>query len=263
MLFILLPWTLSFFPISDAFLWSRSDRNIDEQPQSLLAGIAISFPLLGTEAYGHVELPLTPNEIGSIFRTQGGALLFFTGIYLTLVPDSLQEYSRRSDCFRRVAGSIKVRCSALEMDEDERVSAAISMTLCELATAKHLSPPLECAPFSSENTPLYSQKHDDTQGKCVEALSRSAQFWSSYSGYLREVPQLCFSFRRWHDIDTARDIYSNITQEKIALLRYLSQRQHAEQAHMSAWESHLSVLPFLVFLSPAHPCDRVCRISRL
>ncbi|KAK0232420.1 hypothetical protein EDD85DRAFT_775123, partial [Armillaria nabsnona] len=177
--------------------------------------------------------------------------------------DSLQEYSRRSDCFRRVAGSIKVRCSALEMDEDERVSAAISMTLCELATAKHLSPPLECAPFSSENTSLYSQKHDDTQGKCVEALSRSAQFWSSYSGYLREVPQLCFSFRRWHDIDTARDIYSNITQEKIALLRYLSQRQHAEQAHMSAWESHLSVLPFLFFLAPAHPCDRVCRISRL
>ncbi|KAK0192303.1 hypothetical protein F5146DRAFT_928132, partial [Armillaria mellea] len=78
-------------------------------------------------------------------------------------------------------------CSALEMGEDERVSAAISMTLCELATAKHLSPPLECAPFSSENTPLYSPKNDDTQGKCRVTLSRSAQFWSSYSGYLREV----------------------------------------------------------------------------
>ncbi|KAK0204036.1 hypothetical protein DFS33DRAFT_855273 [Desarmillaria ectypa] len=213
MLFILLPWTLSFLPISDAFLWSRNEKIREEQTQSLLAG-----------------LPLTPNEIGSIFRTQ----------------DSLQEYSRKSDCFRRVAGNIKVRCSALEMDEDERVAAAISMTLCELATAKHLSAPLECAPFSSEHTPLYSQRHDDTQGKCVEALSRSAQFWSSYSGYLREVPQLCFSFRRWHDIDTARDIYSNITQEKVALLRYLSQRQHAEHAHMSAWESHL-----------------ICRISRL
>ncbi|KAK0496250.1 hypothetical protein EDD18DRAFT_1074349, partial [Armillaria luteobubalina] len=100
---------------------------------------------------------------------------------------SLQEYSRRSDCFRRVAGSINVRSSASEMDEDESVSAAISMTLCELATAKHLSPPLECAPFSSESTPLYSPKNDDTQGKCVEALSRSAQFWFSYSGYLREV----------------------------------------------------------------------------
>ncbi len=45
------------------------------------------------------------------------------------------------------------------------------MTLCELATAKHLSPPLECAPFSSENTPLYSQEHDDTAGK-VRRVSR-------------------------------------------------------------------------------------------
>ncbi len=132
MLFILLPWTLSFFPISDAFLWSRSDRTYDEQPQSLLAGITVSFPLLETEAYGPVELPLTPNEISSIFRTQGGALLFITERYLTLGPDSLQEYSRRSDCFRRVAGSIKVRCSALEMDEDERVSGAFLETRLSL-----------------------------------------------------------------------------------------------------------------------------------
>ncbi|KAG7446785.1 uncharacterized protein BT62DRAFT_893317, partial [Guyanagaster necrorhizus] len=63
--------------------------------------------------------------------------------------------------------------------------ATISVTLCELPTAKHLSLSLECAPFSSENARLYSQGYDDLQGKC--ALSRSAQFWSSYSGYLREV----------------------------------------------------------------------------
>ncbi|KAK0480878.1 hypothetical protein IW261DRAFT_1147814 [Armillaria novae-zelandiae] len=79
------------------------------------------------------------------------------------------------------------------------------------------------------------------------ALSRSAQFWSSYSGYLREIPQLCFSFRIWHDIDATRDnIYNNITREKIALLRYFSQRQHTEQAHMSAWESHLSNITTLI-----------------
>jgi hypothetical protein len=49
----------------------------------------------------------------------------------------------------------------------------------------------------------------------VSALSRSAQFWSSYSGYLREIrepdhfyvmllmlpsAQLCFAFRRWMEI---------------------------------------------------------------
>ncbi|KAF8189975.1 hypothetical protein K438DRAFT_1592842 [Mycena galopus ATCC 62051] len=110
---------------------------------------------------------------------------------------ALDNYSRRPDCFRRVAGNIRLRCGELDMNEDERVRAAISMTLCELATATHHSIPLECASFAVDSEPA------QVQGDCVDALSRSAQFWSSYSGYLREVrkyPQLCFAFRRWNDI---------------------------------------------------------------
>ncbi|KAJ7637056.1 hypothetical protein FB45DRAFT_742661, partial [Roridomyces roridus] len=84
------------------------------------------------------------------------------------VAVALDNYSRRPDCFRRVAAQIRLRCGELETDEDERVKAAISMTLCELATATHHAVPLECKSFTV-------------------ALSRSAQFWSSYSGYLREV----------------------------------------------------------------------------
>ena len=106
------------------------------------------------------------------------------------------------------------------MDEQERVrgmcfafrssqvndmsSAAISMTLCELSTASH-SPPMECTGFTvashSSSTPATGESHRS----CVEsvayvdymrvdgpdchdrALSRSAQYWSSYSGFLREV----------------------------------------------------------------------------
>lgn len=73
------------------------------------------------------------------------------------------------------------------MDEQERIQAAISMTLCELATARHYAPPLECAAFSKGQ-----QRPPDSfaQSACVEALSRSAQFWSSYSGYLRELRKL-------------------------------------------------------------------------
>ncbi|KAJ7232958.1 hypothetical protein B0H12DRAFT_183641 [Mycena haematopus] len=96
---------------------------------------------------------------------------------------ALENYSRRPDCFRRVAGKIRLRCGELEMNEDERVRAAISMTLCELATATHHSLPLECASFTVDSESPSAQ----TQGECVDALSRSAQSWSSYSGYLREV----------------------------------------------------------------------------
>ncbi|KIM55725.1 hypothetical protein SCLCIDRAFT_1220894 [Scleroderma citrinum Foug A] len=116
------------------------------------------------------------------------------------------------------------------MDEQERIYAAISMTLCELATARHYAPPLECAAFAKGQVPS-----GHTQAECVEALSRSAQFWSSYSGYLREIPQLCFAFRRWSDIDVAKEIYRNITAEKLALVRFLTEREKNAVATQRSW----------------------------
>ncbi|THV04789.1 hypothetical protein K435DRAFT_648883, partial [Dendrothele bispora CBS 962.96] len=106
-------------------------------------------------------------------------------------PPKKDDFSRRSDCFRKVAGKIRLRCSELDMSEAERVQSAISMTLCELATAKHHSPPMECSPFSldrlSSDIGSENLSNEGLQGECVSALSRSAQFWSSYSGYLREI----------------------------------------------------------------------------
>ncbi|KAI0711332.1 hypothetical protein C8Q76DRAFT_54822 [Earliella scabrosa] len=116
---------------------------------------------------------------------------------------SLEAYSRKPDCFRRVSSSISARCGDLETNEVERVKAALAMTLCEIATAEHHSPPLECTPFQPGMD--FDYIPDESPGKCVSALSRSAQYWSSYSGYLREVPQLCFAFRRWNDIGSSLD----------------------------------------------------------
>ncbi|KAJ3743659.1 hypothetical protein DFH05DRAFT_1400010 [Lentinula detonsa] len=114
----------------------------------------------------------------------------------TLSDSYLASLGRSSDCFRKAAGSIQTRCAELDMNEEERVVAAISMTLCELATAKHHSPPMECDVFSARlHEPSYqsgfseqqNEEFENSRGKCVNALSRSAQFWSSYSGYLREI----------------------------------------------------------------------------
>ncbi|TBU23634.1 hypothetical protein BD311DRAFT_67517 [Dichomitus squalens] len=144
---------------------------------------------------------------------------------------SLDAYSKKSDCFRRAANAIQTRCSDLESDEDELVKAAISMTLCEIATAKHTSPPMECAPFESDSNGMYAL-HAESSGQCVLALSRSAQYWSSYSGYLREVAQLCFAFQRWNDIDVAKELYKNASIQTTDILRYMADREkHVEQAH--------------------------------
>lgn len=77
------------------------------------------------------------------------------------------------------------------------------MTMCELKTASHNSLPMECELFVAPSDFAGGTAHKG----CVEcvyvficillvyadvsmwyrALSRSAQYWSSYSGYLREV----------------------------------------------------------------------------
>lgn len=113
------------------------------------------------------------------------------------------------------------------------------MTLCELATATHHSVPMECLPFANDSSDISADPRN-----CVEyvqapsiaikpnnshrALSRSAQFWSSYSGYLRETSkdllfflfearlrassaQLCFAFQRWNDIGGSYHAFTRLS----------------------------------------------------
>ncbi|KAH9941244.1 uncharacterized protein BXZ73DRAFT_16469, partial [Epithele typhae] len=148
---------------------------------------------------------------------------------------SLETYSNRPDCFRAAAKRIQTRCSELEIDEGARVQAALSMTLCEIATAEHNSPPMECASFGGQD----GSRGDTTARQCVSALSRSAQYWSSYSGYLREVAQLCFAFQRWNDIDTAKQVHRNATMEAILALRVISDQRRDMQ---TAWDDSSAIL---------------------
>ncbi|KAF8126220.1 hypothetical protein EV363DRAFT_1418934 [Boletus edulis] len=148
--------------------------------------------------------------------------------------DVLQSYQQKPDCFQNAISLVKARCEESRMDEQERIQAAIGMTMCELATARHYLPPMECAAYVRAGHKA-SSPTPKGQARCVDALSRSAQFWSSYSGYLREIPQLCFTFRRWIDIDTAKDIYRNITEEKAFFVRFLIEREKASKTTQDLW----------------------------
>ena len=63
----------------------------------------------------------------------------------------------------RVNGNAKA--IPLFQKSEHRPEAAISMTLCEIATAKHYSLPLECRSFSLDDKKPISHQ---TQGECVE-----------------------------------------------------------------------------------------------
>ncbi|KAI0067450.1 hypothetical protein BV25DRAFT_1104052 [Artomyces pyxidatus] len=112
------------------------------------------------------------------------------------------------------------------------------MTLCELKTAQGRSIPMECEPFSTGPDSVHPMHLP--YASCVEAISRSAQFWASYSGYLREIPQLCFAFQRGNSRDAAHELYQNVTLEKIAFIRYLVGRAKVDEDDRVQWKSLLA-----------------------
>lgn len=54
--------------------------------------------------------------------------------------------------------------------------------------------------------------------------------------------------------DSARDIYKNATMEKIALLRFLTERERATEVYMRSWEGHLAVGTIFVGLGRPLKC---------
>lgn len=151
--------------------------------------------------------------------------------------DLAATFKPNSDCFRDVIGNLDSRCEDMENSQEDRVDAAISMAICELQTTEHAPVPMECNPSVKS---WYSTVHSSKS--CVEALYRSPQLWSSYSGYLRQIPQLCFAYRRWHDIDTAKRIYQNATFEKVSLLKMLKRHHEELLERESAFSGNLENL---------------------
>lgn len=136
------------------------------------------------------ELTITEEQVHSeeidVLVHSSGALCLLsreTRADPTSSVDSLDTYTRRPDCFGRAAKHIRTQCAEIDMEEDERVkgapsqilrttrtnhaTAAIAMTLCELSTAKHYSPPLECSLFLSDSD-TNSVMSNDAQSNCVE-----------------------------------------------------------------------------------------------
>ncbi|EPQ30978.1 uncharacterized protein PFL1_01167 [Pseudozyma flocculosa PF-1] len=122
---------------------------------------------------------------------------------------------------------VKSQCGdELDSNALDKSLAAIRLAACDLTSA--LQPlPLECSGILDAEANA-SQVGEQSLSSCVQALSRSPQAWSSYSGYLRDVPQICFALRRWHEIDTARDLYRAAAQDG-ASLREVVRRHHDRQ----------------------------------
>ncbi|GAA6012804.1 hypothetical protein JCM11491_002567 [Sporobolomyces phaffii] len=99
--------------------------------------------------------------------------------------DAPAEVPSTPSCFFLALSSLPSTspCEVLGQSDSYRSETAVKMALCEIGTIENGRAPRECTEWSDKRGKV---------GLCVEALSRSPQFWASYSGYLREIGQ---SFR--------------------------------------------------------------------
>nr|XP_031860753.1 uncharacterized protein CI109_003797 [Kwoniella shandongensis]KAA5527825.1 hypothetical protein CI109_003797 [Kwoniella shandongensis] len=138
-----------------------------------------------------------------------------------------------------------------EPSEVDKRGLAISLTLCSMQSALQVLP-TECQPWfplASESTPskvrsrrFWSQptRLEDHQATCL-----GPQDWSSYNGYLSDastywtnashaeslLAQLCHALNGRRQAEEARQLYTNATMEKIALLQLLKKREQQQAEH--------------------------------
>ncbi|GAA6027876.1 hypothetical protein JCM8097_001760 [Rhodosporidiobolus ruineniae] len=121
---------------------------------------------------------------------------------LTLPSNPSCFYRALSSLPSSTSSSSSSACDTLAHSDRLRTELAARMAMCEIGTSEGAKMPRECEDW----------ERGTKRGKvasCVEALSRSPQHWSSYSGYLREIVTLCSAFRRWADVELARDLHGS------------------------------------------------------
>ncbi|KAG2194327.1 hypothetical protein INT47_000254 [Mucor saturninus] len=96
---------------------------------------------------------------------------------------------------------------------------ALTLTLCELQSAD-IKVPKECQFISQD--PRYNSR--DVK-QCVKKLSKSAQTWTSYSGYFRDVVLICFAIRYPMEKEILQKLHVNITLNQLRNFNILQQQQ--------------------------------------
>ncbi|SYW83011.1 uncharacterized protein UHO2_04928 [Ustilago hordei] len=190
----------------------------------------LAFP--GLNRLRSTDLPAQPPSLSNLdalglSSTQRQALFSITDSPTT-------DYSGQQ-CYSHIYDQVKQGCAReADMEPRERMLASVLLTICDLR-ASNQSVPLECS----------TTVEDSSLATCVEALSRSTRHWSSYAGYLREIPQICSSLQRWRDTE----LYQAATREKVKLIKMWREKledvgmaNEAERGERGRWLGEMSGL---------------------
>ncbi|CAI2163320.1 4971_t:CDS:10 [Funneliformis geosporum] len=94
----------------------------------------------------------------------------------------LTQFERKPDCFKEATTALKDGCKSLNLSDNDKIQYAVRLTKCKLAIA-NFAAPMECEDINYD------------VGRCVEAISKIPQLWTTYDRYHNEAFQMCISVR--------------------------------------------------------------------
>jgi len=105
---------------------------------------------------------------------------------LTDVLNTLATLARKPTCYRTAATALVQHCKTLPADipDSDRIEFAIKLTICELDLIGQT--PGVC-------------RFEARCNECVKALARKDHWWTTFSGNLREVANVCWIGR--HEVE--------------------------------------------------------------
>ena len=104
---------------------------------------------------------------------------------------SLSKLLSKQDCFKNAAYKLQGECAKLENNVN-KIHYAVQLANCELSTAGVKS---EC------------ESDDD----CLDWFIRVPQYWTSYSGYLKEVWSICYATRYHYEAEELKNLVKKAT----------------------------------------------------
>ncbi|ORX50387.1 hypothetical protein BCR36DRAFT_404494 [Piromyces finnis] len=157
--------------------------------------------------------------------------------------NSFNKYTSKEDCFQNSIKTLKYGCLEMELDDNKKMEYAVELTLCELTSA-NISIPTEC-----QNN--YKTRN---MAKCVETISRYNQLWTSYSGYFKDVVNMCYAIRYPLERNLLQNIHRNITKyqfNNMHVIASLYKREFLKIIEISEdyeKKSHLNTLNAINFM---------------
>lgn len=109
--------------------------------------------------------------------------------------------TERSDCAQQAVSEIMPFCIAGNtLTPSMRRSLAIELSICEFELAGIVYPSI-CKSIGS----------DDEEAICIMELEASPQFWTTFSGYYRDVRTICYEESLPYEKEQVINLFSNIT----------------------------------------------------